>query len=109
MAFEISTQGKFTVVHIDEVRFDASQVDAFKTFMFEHIEGGATELVIDLSMIRFMDSSGLGVLVSVLKKMDGNGSLVLAGAQAAIQDLFSLTAMDRLFSIVDSVDQATAG
>ena len=109
MAFELSTQGKFTVVHIEEVRFDASQVDAFKTFMFEQIEDGAIELVIDLSMIRFMDSSGLGVLVSVLKKMDGKGSLILAGAQAAIQDLFSLTAMDRLFTIAENVEQATAG
>lgn len=106
MPFESKTESGYTIVEVDETRLDASIAESFKTYLFEQIEGGATSMVIDLSLVRFMDSSGLGSLVAALKKLTGQGSLKLAGAQPAVVDLFSLTSMDRLFTIAPSVAEA---
>ena len=109
MSFDINQQGDWHVVLVEESRLDAAMAETFKTYLFEQIEGGATDLIVDLSEVRFMDSSGLGALVAALKKLSGNGNLKLAAAQPAVRDLFDLTSMDKLFTIVDSVSEAVQG
>ena len=70
MAFETREQGSVNVVLVDESRLDASIAESFKTYLFDQIDSGKTQLVVDLSQVRFMDSSGLGALVAGLKKTD---------------------------------------
>ena len=106
MAFETREEGSFTVVLVDESRLDASIAESFKMYLFDQIESGKDKLVVDLSQVRFMDSSGLGALVAGLKKTTGNGSFILASAQPAVKDLFDLTSMDKLFKLHDSVADA---
>ena len=106
MSFAASTKAGRTVVTIEEVRLDAASAEQFKAFLFEQIDSGGNRMVVDLSFVRFMDSSGLGALVSALKKMGDDGQLTLAAAQPAVLDLVSLTSMDRLFTILPSVAEA---
>ena len=109
MSFDIKQQGDWNVVLVNESRLDAAMAEAFKAYLFEQIDTGVAEIVIDLSEVRFMDSSGLGALVAALKKLSGSGKLKLASAQPAVKDLFDLTSMDKLFTIMDSVDEAVQG
>jgi anti-anti-sigma factor len=61
-------------------------------------------LVIDLELVTFMDSSGLGALVSALKAVrGGNGELVICGIAEQIKMLFDLTSMGKIFSVYPSV------
>ena len=106
MSFEINQKGDWHVVSINEPRLDAAIAESFKSFLFEQMDAGVIQVVIDLEEVRFMDSSGLGALVAGLKKLSGKGKLMLASAQPAVKDLFDLTSMEKLFSIVDSVDEA---
>ncbi|MDP0587777.1 MAG: STAS domain-containing protein [Candidatus Endonucleobacter bathymodioli] len=106
MSFGSREDGRFTVAIVEDVRLDASLAEAFKSFLFDSIEKGAVAIIVDLTNVKFMDSSGLGALVAALKKMPGNGQLILAGAQPAVRDLFDLTSMDKLFSIASTVDDA---
>ncbi|MDP0561976.1 MAG: STAS domain-containing protein [Candidatus Endonucleobacter sp. (ex Gigantidas childressi)] len=108
MSFGSREEGRFIVATVEEVRLDASLAEAFKSFLFESIEKGATAIIVDLTNVKFMDSSGLGALVAALKKMPGDGQLILAGAQPAVRDLFDLTSMEKLFSIATTVDDALA-
>ncbi|WP_257255239.1 MULTISPECIES: STAS domain-containing protein [unclassified Endozoicomonas] len=109
MAFENHEEGHFTVVRIDESRLDASVAEVFKTYVFDLIEEGRSNIVVDLAEVRFMDSTGLSVLVAGLKKLSGNGSFSLACAQPAVRDLFDLTSMDKLFKLHGSVAEAVKG
>ncbi|MET4694312.1 STAS domain-containing protein [Endozoicomonas lisbonensis] len=109
MAFETREEGVFTVVLVDESRLDASIAESFKVFLFDQIDSGKEKIVVDLSQVRFMDSSGLGSLVAGLKKTAGSGLFALASAQPAVKDLFDLTSMDKLFSLHDSVADAVQG
>jgi anti-sigma B factor antagonist len=79
---------------------------AFKDEVTKHIEAGHSQLVLDLSRVEFVDSSGLGALVACLKRLGPRGNMAIAGASGAVIRLFNLTRMDRVFSLHDSVDAA---
>lgn len=94
------------VVHVAEKRVDASKAPAFKDEMTKCIESGPNQVVLDLSGVDFIDSSGLGAIVSCLKRVGPAGSLAIAGASGAVSRLFTLTRMDRVFALHETVDAA---
>ena len=96
------------VVRVDVKRVDASKAPAFKDEMTKCIEAGHSQLVLDLSDVEFVDSSGLGAIVACLKRLGPKGNLAIASASGAVKRLFSLTRMDRVFPLHDSVDSAVA-
>ena len=70
-------------------------------------EEGASRVIVDLSGVPFIDSSGLAALVSGLKTFGGDAqNLRLAAPQSQAQLLFELTMFDRVFQIYDSVADA---
>jgi anti-sigma B factor antagonist len=66
-------------------------------------------LVIDLSSVPYMDSSGVATLVEAMQIARRTGSkLVLAALQDKVRSIFEIARLDMVFSIVDTVDDATA-
>ncbi|OLP17257.1 hypothetical protein BST81_15675 [Leptolyngbya sp. 'hensonii'] len=64
------------------------------------IEDGADTILIDLKDVTFMDSSGLGALVIILKAVRSAGKrLCLSSVSDQVKMLFELTSMDRIFEI----------
>ncbi|WP_134500146.1 STAS domain-containing protein, partial [Microvirga pakistanensis] len=55
-------RGNILVVQVEEKRIDASTAPIFKDEMTRCIEGGQNQIVLDLSRVDFIDSSGLGAL-----------------------------------------------
>jgi len=77
--------------------------------VLDALEGGAKKFVIDFSRTGYIDSSGLGVLVSLSKKIrEQGGDLRLAGLNEDLQTLFELTKLDTLFSILKTPEEAVA-
>ncbi len=77
--------------------------------LIEVIDGGARQVVVDLSRVDFLDSSGLGVLVGALKRIrTADGDLNLVCASEKLLKIFRITALDRVFRLHDSVEAATA-
>jgi anti-sigma B factor antagonist len=73
------------------------------------VSRGVSRFVIDMSGVDFIDSTGLGALVAVLKVSGRNGAVVVAGAQAPVVMLFKLTRMDKVFRMYPSnAEAATA-
>lgn len=58
-------------------------------------------LIIDLSSIDFLDSSGLGGLVSILKLAGGDEKVAIVTNHPSVRKLFRLTRMDRVFRMMD--------
>ena len=70
---------------------------------------GATRLVVDMSETTFVDSTTLGVLLSVLKRVrPEGGSVVLVCPDRNVRRIFEITLLDRVFPIVDTREQAFA-
>jgi len=80
-----------------------------KQKVLDALEGGAKKFVIDFTATGYIDSSGLGVLVSLSKKIrEQGGDLRLAGLNEDLQTLFELTKLDTLFSILKTPGEAVA-
>lgn len=72
-----------------------------------HLEAGRSSLILDLSGTTFLDSTGLGVLVNVLKRCrQAGGELHLVVVEPRILKLFAITGLQDTFSISASVDAA---
>ncbi|MDQ2624116.1 MAG: STAS domain-containing protein [Actinomycetota bacterium] len=72
-------------------------------------EAGQQHLVVDLRAVRFMDSTGLGVLVGVLKRVRlAGGSLLLVIDSERVLKVFRITALTQLFEIHSTLAEALA-
>lgn len=68
------------------------------------------QVVIDLSEVQYMDSSGLATLVEAMKIAKNKGSrLVLCSMHPKVRGIFEIARLDQYFTIVDSVDDALNG
>jgi anti-sigma B factor antagonist len=78
-----------------------------KQKVLDALEAGDRKFLIDFTRTGYIDSSGLGVLVSLSKKIrDEGGDLRLAGLNEDLKTLFELTKLDTLFAISDSAQDA---
>ena len=109
---KVSTESRDgqTVLVVAEERLDANNSAELRDQMLPLFEAGGQRVIVDLSGVSFIDSSGLGALLSGYKNANlRSGSLLLAGLQPRVQSMFELTRLHRVFHIFPSVDAALAG
>lgn len=92
-------QGDILVVRVKEQRIDAAVAIRFKDQMREVLLASASRVILDLSLVDFMDSSGLGAVVAVMKLSGPHRTLELAGLTPIVEKVFRLTRMDQVFVI----------
>jgi anti-sigma B factor antagonist len=94
------------VSRIDARVLDASTARAFKDTMKPLLTQDA-KLVLDLSKVEFIDSSGLGALVSCLREAHVNGGEIkLFGLSKSARALFELVRMHRVFEVFNTSEEA---
>jgi len=106
MNIDSERQPQVTILTPAIRRLDASVSAAFKEAIAREMEDEPRALIVDFSKVDFIDSSGLGTLVSLMKMMNGKGEMVLCALNPGIKNMFTLTRMDRIFRI--STDRAAA-
>lgn len=106
MNIETKKVGDVLVVKPAEKRLDAKVAVGFKESMVEYINNGSNLIVLDLSGVEFVDSSGLGAIVSSLKVLGRKGDIVIAGVGSSVLQMFSLTRMDKVFKMFPSQEEA---
>ena len=87
------------IVTVTASRIDSAIAIQFKEEMRLLTEHAPERVILDLSAVEFIDSSGLGAIVAAMKQLDGNRRLDLAGLTPVVQRVFSLTRMDTVFRI----------
>lgn len=81
-----------------------------KATIQQALDNGERKLLVDFAKTGYIDSSGLGALVSISKKVrEQGGELRLSGLNEDLRSLFELTKLDTLFAISDDAAQALAG
>lgn len=107
MEMETRVEGEAAVVSCTG-RLNMVAAPRLKSQVDEAIAGGTTKIVVDLSGTSFIDSSGLGALVSGLKAArQAGGDLRLAGAGEQVRTVLSLTNLDRVLRSHATVGDAT--
>lgn len=86
---------------------DASTVKDFKNDIAQVTDGDTKKVVFDMSSLQFIDSSGLGAILSCLRKLNGaGGELKLCGMTKPVRALFELVRMHRIMDIYETSDEA---
>ena len=108
---EISTSepGSALVLSLDG-RLNMVAAPRLKTAIDDAVAAGKPRIVVDLSAVSFIDSSGLGALIAGLKKArQASGDLRIAGVNDQVGTVLRLTNLDRVLRTHESVEAATDG
>lgn len=108
MDLDIATSvigGRTVVQVVGEI--DVYTAPQLREQLDQEIDSGQYHLVVDLSGVTFMDSTGLGVLVGRLKQIRlGDGSMRLVCAHDRVLKVFVITGLDKVFEIYPTVGEA---
>ncbi len=106
MGFQVEKVGDVLVVDV-EGQLIVGNRQELKQKVLEELDKGERKFVVDFEKTGYIDSSGLGVLVSLSKKVrEQGGELRLANLNEDLKTLFELTKLDTLFHIADSREAA---
>jgi anti-sigma B factor antagonist len=103
---DISTQGDTSIVTlVGEI--DVYTAPRLRQALIDLVSQGATDIVVDMDRVDFLDSTGLGVLVGGLKRVkSAEGDLRLVVTQDRIMKIFDITGLSKVFPIRGSLDEA---
>jgi len=100
--------GESTIVEVTG-EVDVYSASVLREKLAELIDANHTDIVVDLTGVGFLDSTGLGVLVGALKKVRGfGGRLQLVIDQEKVMKVFRITALTQVFTIHDTLEAALA-
>lgn len=95
--------GDVLVVSVTGDRIDAAGAIQFKEQMRQVVQAPVAKVVLDMGRVAFLDSSGLGAVVAVMKMLAPDRRLELAALTPAVEKVFRLTRMDGVFTIHPAV------
>jgi anti-sigma B factor antagonist len=109
MQIDVGHEHGTTIVRPTSERLDIEVAAEFRGMLLSLIDQGHRQLVVDLKDVMFIDSSGLGALVSALKTLkrtSGTGDVRLARLQPPVISLLEIIRLNRVFLSYTSVDEA---
>jgi anti-sigma B factor antagonist len=97
------------LVRVLDDRIDAAAAVQFRDAMRSATEAGHQRVVLDLSRVTFVDSSGLGAIIAAMKHMGNDRTLELASLQPAVSKVFRLTRLDEIVKVHPEIAAAFGG
>jgi anti-sigma B factor antagonist len=112
MSLDVQTRQteKGVTVVVPSGRLDVAGAPSLKEAIGDAIKNGAPKLVIDMEGVSFVDSTGLGSVISALKQIrSSEGDLRLAAPNQQVRVVLELTTLDRVFPYFATVEEALTG
>jgi anti-sigma B factor antagonist len=108
MEMSVEKDGDLTVVVLRGEHLDAGNAEDFRRDIAPVLEANS-RVVFDMSPLRFVDSAGLGALLSCLRRLDAaGGDLKLFGLTKPVRSVFDVARMHRIFEIFATKEEAVA-
>ncbi len=108
MNVEFKSLSGVLVARVLDRRIDAHAAPDLKAKVGARIDQGEHRAVLDMGEVEFVDSTGLGAVLSLLKRLPPGGNLVLCGCRPAVLELLRLTRLDRVFRTFGAESEAVA-
>ena len=108
MEIKVMETGTVNVLSL-QGKIDLANAGQLKTEVKTLLEGGKTRLHLDMQGVDFINSSGLGALVSIMKEIRVfKGRLTMSGLAPYVNEIFEITQLSHVFEIFDTVENAQA-
>lgn len=109
LGLAVSTQSARTVVTVSG-EIDLATQGQLRALLIDLIVSGQVDLVLDLSDVSFVDSTGLGALIGTRRRVHAfQGSLVLVIPNESVMKVFTITGLEKVFDIHDTLEAALDG
>jgi|ERR1043165_5494677 anti-anti-sigma factor len=107
MSFQIEKTEKYTVIKLAAEKLDSNLAPSLKSELVVLSTDGAKNIIIDLTDTRYCDSSGLSaILVANRLCKNSQGLFVLTGLQEPVKKLISISQLDTILNITNTVSEA---
>jgi len=109
MKYDISEKYNSVIITLKGNFTGGPNADKFREVLHEFIEKGKNQVIVDLGKVKFMNSSGLGILIGGLTTMrNAGGDLVICQADKKIESLLMVTKLISVFNHYRTLDEAIA-
>lgn len=107
LRFTIKSEERYSVLKVENENFNAQIAPEMKSELIVLSNKGVKNLIIDLSDVKYVDSSGLSAILTADRLWKKLGTFVLAGAeQPAVKKLMEISRLDSVLTIVPTVSEA---
>ena len=108
MEFKIEKLENHTLIQVLEEKLDTHIAPTLKSELVLVSGNGEKNIILDLSKVRYCDSSGLSaILVANRLCKNANGTFVLTGLNDAVERLITISQLDTVLNISSSIDEGT--
>ena len=105
----ISEEKGCKVFHLKGRLMDQQQADRLMQALDQELKGDHRSVILDLSDLQYMNSTGLNILINVLTRTrNAGGDTLIAGVSNSVRQLFVVTKLDTVFIITPSIGEAVA-
>jgi anti-sigma B factor antagonist len=106
MNIRVTEHNDFLTLSI-EGRLDITTASRLKEEILQRLETGARSIILNMAQVDFINSSGLGTLVSILKEVRSvGGRLVLSNLASYVEEIFEITQLSEIFEIFSAEVEA---
>lgn len=96
---KLDSQNSFWDINL-EGELDVSTADKLKEYLHGLVEQEVVDMKIDLSSLEYIDSTGLGVMIGVLKKLRTNDKeIYIINPKSNVKKIFTITGLDKIFKV----------
>ncbi|MEO0797085.1 MAG: STAS domain-containing protein [Verrucomicrobiota bacterium] len=95
----LKDQGKALIVKIDLTKFDVGVSKEFQQYMDIVWDDSMKSITLDVSSVTFIDSSGVGALLSVHKLAGDSCQIILSGVKPPVREVIELLRLQRVFTL----------
>jgi len=107
MKYTIDKKDNYTIITIDEKKLDTSIAPDLKSEFVKLNAEGITNLILDLSNVKYTDSSGLSsILIANRLCNSSSGLLIMTGLQDHVMKLISISKLESVLNILPTVEEA---
>lgn len=99
MKYEIIVESDYILVNLSKEIYVEDAAN-FREQLLPFLQKGHKRFIIDTSKLKYIDSSGLGVLIGIQKRaVSNNGEVIIRGLNGDVKELFELTRLTKVFGI----------
>jgi len=107
MKFSVDKQEKYTVFSLEEQKLDTLMAPNLKSEFVLLRNKGVENLILDLSQVEFVDSSGLSSIPTADRLWKGQGAFILTGVDhESVKKLIKISRLDTVFTIIPTVKES---
>ena len=107
--YSIQKEADINIISFDGELIDKSQASGLIIAIDEKIENKEIKFIFDLQGLKYLNSSGLNVLINILTKCrKSGGEVLISSLSEKVNKLFIMTKLNTIFTITDSVENAVS-